>query len=77
MDANILRELQHPSNMHVREYRKCTFTIYNGKIQEKLENVGIRVKGGYSRQFMKKSWKMSFNTFVPKRELYQLKKLQL
>ena len=35
----------------------------NGEITEEVKNVGFRIKGGISRSFAKKNWKLSFNAF--------------
>ena len=42
-----------------------------------MSDVGFRLKGGASRNYFKKTWKLSFNKFEDGRKLYQQKKLQL
>jgi len=39
------------------------FWFYNGIVTKTLDNVGMRIKGGISRSWVKKGWKLSFNTF--------------
>lgn len=53
----------------------CGF--YNGNLGEVVNNVGIRVLGSTTKAFPKKSWKLSFSTFVSGRKWYQLKHLAL
>ena len=59
------------------EYRRCTMRFRNSRIDEIVENVGIRVRGNTSRTAIKKSWKLSFNTFVPDRKFHGLEKMNL
>eukprot|EP01094_Clydonella_sp_ATCC50884_P002791 TRINITY_DN1213_c0_g1_i2.p1 TRINITY_DN1213_c0_g1~~TRINITY_DN1213_c0_g1_i2.p1 ORF type:complete len:379 (+),score=115.14 TRINITY_DN1213_c0_g1_i2:1053-2189(+) len=47
----------------------------NDMATEVIENIGFRLKGGISRTFAKKTWKISFNEFVKGRTWYGLKKL--
>ena len=46
-----------------KEYKNATFTFYNGHVLEQLDNVGFRIKGGITRNFFKKTFKISFNKF--------------
>ena len=57
----------HPSTVH--------FT--NAYIDETIENVGFRLRGNTSRNAEKKSFKLSFNSFVPGRKFYDVEKLNL
>jgi len=41
------------------------FWFYNGIVTETLDRVGMRIKGGISRNWAKKPWKLSFNKFEP------------
>jgi hypothetical protein len=59
-----------------REYR-ARFTFDDGIMQQTLEHVGFRLRGNTSRVSAKKSFKVSFNTFVPGRKLFGLEKLNL
>ena len=42
-----------------------------------LSDVGFRLKGGASRNYVKKTWKLSFNKFEKGRKFYQQKKVAL
>ena len=66
-----------PYNAQTKEYKKATFQYYNGNISVAPMTIGLRIKGGASRNFIKKSWKISFNEFVSKQKLFQQKKLLL
>ena len=59
------------------EYRRCTVHFRNSIIDEVVENVGIRVRGNTSRTAIKKSWKLSFNSFVAGRKFHGLEKINL
>ncbi len=49
----------------------------NAWIDEKVDSVGFRIRGNTSRGSVKKSFKLSFNTFVPGRQFYGVDKLNL
>ncbi|MDT3696212.1 MAG: CotH kinase family protein [Ignavibacterium sp.] len=49
----------------------------NKYINENVENIGFRLRGNTSRHAYKKSFKVSFNTFVQGREFYGVDKLNL
>lgn len=49
----------------------------NAFIDEIVENVGFRLRGNTSRLAEKKSFKLSFNDFVPGREFYGVDKMNL
>jgi len=49
----------------------------NAFIDETVESVGFRLRGNTSRDSQKKSFKVSFNTFVPGRQFYGVDKLNL
>jgi hypothetical protein len=49
----------------------------NGNITETVSDIGFRMKGGVSRSFVKKNWKISFNAFEKGRKWYKMKKLLL
>ena len=77
LDPEDLATLILPSNQDVRIYKKADFSFYNGATTERMENVGFRIKGGASRAFSKKSWKISFSHFVEDRKWGQQKKISL
>jgi len=49
----------------------------NGVIHDTVENVGFRLRGNTSRYSLKKSFKVSFNSFVSGRKYYGIEKLNL
>lgn len=59
-----------------KEYT-CTFIFDNQNIRDTLYAVGFRLRGNTSRNAAKKSFKVSFNTFVSGRKYYGLEKLNL
>jgi CotH kinase protein/Lamin Tail Domain len=59
------------------EYRMCSVHFNNSMLEVTVDSVGIRVRGNTSRQALKKSWKLSFNTFVPGRQFHGLEKMNL
>ena len=69
--------LTNPVNQDIREYKHANFSFYNGPVSQRFEDVGMRIKGGASRAFSKKSWKISFNKFEKGRNWAQQKKIVL
>jgi hypothetical protein len=55
----------------------CTVRFHNQWIDETLDSVGITLRGNTSRNSQKKSFKLSFNTFIPGRDFYNLDKMNL
>ena len=55
----------------------ASFHFQNAYINETVENIGFRLRGNTSREAAKKSFKVSFNTFVSGREFYGVDKLNL
>ncbi|MBC8479012.1 MAG: CotH kinase family protein, partial [FCB group bacterium] len=53
------------------------FHIQNALINETVPDIGFRLRGNTSRDAQKKSFKISFNTFVQGREFYDVDKLNL
>jgi spore coat protein CotH len=49
----------------------------NNYINETVDSIGFRIRGNTSRVSQKKSFKVSFNTFIPGREFYGVDKLNL
>ncbi|MCW8849596.1 MAG: CotH kinase family protein, partial [Melioribacteraceae bacterium] len=49
----------------------------NAYINEVIDSVGFRIRGNTSRESFKKSFKLSFNTFVDGGEFYSLDKINL
>lgn len=59
-----------------REFR-ARFIFNNGKVNDTLQDIGFRLRGNTSRVSLKKSFKLSFNTFVKGREYHGLEKMNL
>ncbi len=55
----------------------AVFVFSNGTVNDTVENVGFRLRGNTSRVAAKKSFKVSFNTFVSGRKFYGLEKMNL
>jgi hypothetical protein len=53
------------------------FHFQNQYIDERVDSIGFRLRGGTSRESAKKSFKVSFNTFVRGRQFHGLDKLNL
>ena len=66
-DTNILSDSLHLASFHFK----------NKYIDETVDSVGFRLRGNTSRSAKKKSFKISFNTFVSGREFYGVDKLNL
>ncbi len=49
----------------------------NGYINESVDSIGFRLRGNTSRNSQKKSFKISFNTFINGREFYGVDKINL
>ncbi|QQS34835.1 MAG: CotH kinase family protein [Ignavibacteriales bacterium] len=55
----------------------AAFRFRNSFIDETVDSIGFRLRGNTSRHSQKKSFKVSFNTFVAGREFYGLDKMNL
>jgi spore coat protein CotH len=53
------------------------FGFNNGTINDTVQDVGFRLRGNTSRYAQKKSFKISFNTFVQGRKFYGIEKMNL
>lgn len=67
MYNNVESDSEHFATMHFK----------NNFIDESVDSIGFRLRGNTSRQSQKKSFKVSFNTFVKGREFYDVDKLNL
>ena len=72
-----LNTLLAPGNEESNYHYHATFIFNNGEIIDTVENVGFRLRGNTSRHAEKKSFKVSFNTYVPGRKWYGLEKLNI
>lgn len=55
----------------------AAFHFQNNLINESVDTIGFRLRGNTSRDSQKKSFKVSFNTFIQGREFYGVDKLNL
>jgi len=67
MYDNVESDSEHFATMHFK----------NNFIDESVDSIGFRLRGNTSRFSQKKSFKISFNTFVKGREFYNVDKLDL
>lgn len=67
LDENLESDSLHPAVFHFQ----------NAYINETVDDIGFRLRGNTSRYSAKKSFKVSFNTFVPGREFYGVDKMNL
>jgi len=65
------------ANPYADEEKMAGFTFSGNGITESLDQVGIRFKGNTSLNNQKKSFKISFNTYVPGRKFYGVEKLNI
>jgi spore coat protein CotH len=55
--------MQEPVNQQTKEYVPASFWFYNGAVSQTFDIIGVRIKGGASRGFSKKSFKLSLNEY--------------
>jgi spore coat protein H len=67
MLANPWNEVEYP----------CTMRFTNSVIDETVPDIRIKIRGSTSRNSIKKSFKLSFNSVVPGTRFYGLKKLNI
>lgn len=72
-----LKEILADGNEQSDHEFPATFSITKNGVTETVENVGFRLRGNTSRNSKKKSFKVSFNTFVKGREYRDLDKMNL
>lgn len=65
------------SNPESDHYFDAKFVYTYGNESDTVENIGFRLRGNTSRYAQKKSFKISFNEFVPGRTYQDVKKLNL
>ena len=58
-------------------YFMATFVFDDGTVRDTMQDVGFRLRGNTSRYAQKKSFKVSFNEYVPGRTYQGVKKLNL
>ena len=65
------------TNLNSNHHIKVDMIFDNGDVRDTVIDVGFRLRGNTSRQAAKKSFKLSFNTYVPGREFYGLEKMNV
>lgn len=66
-----------PGNESSNYHFHATMVFTTSTFSDTLDNVGFRLRGNTSRFAAKKSFKVSFNTYVPGREYFGVEKLNL
>lgn len=61
-----------PTNEDADTYAPAKLTFSNARFSQTFEKVGIRPKGSASRNFVKKSWKISLTAFNSSYSLFGL-----
>ncbi len=56
---------------------RAVFVFNNGSVHDTIPDIGFRLRGNTSRYSQKKSFKVSFNTFVQGQKYYGVEKLNL
>jgi hypothetical protein len=64
-------------NPDVEHYLSANFIYSYENLSDTVENIGFRLRGNTSRYSQKKSFKISFNEFVPGKTYQEVKKLNL
>jgi spore coat protein H len=72
-----LEELFDPQNAESDYHHIATFYFDNGEYRDTVENIGFRLRGNTSRNSQKKSFKISFNTYVDGGDWNGLEKLNI
>jgi spore coat protein CotH len=65
------------ANPHSDSMHAASISFQNAYVNEIVDSIGFRIRGNTSRNSMKKSFKVSFNTFKPRRQFYGLDKINL
>jgi len=66
-----------PWYYYIGFYFPCNMTFKNQFIDEKIENIGIALRGSGSRRLPKKSYKIDFNVFDDSKTFFGMKKIKL
>lgn len=77
INPDSLDELYEPDNWYSNHEYPATFVFKNQTGSDTLYDIGFRFRGNTSRDKIKKSFKVSFNTFQPGRKFYGVEKLNL
>lgn len=72
-----LAAILHPDSLFNDHEFPSTFVYSANGIQDTVYNVGFRLRGNTSRNSAKKSFKVSFNSFIPGNKYHGLEKMNL
>jgi len=75
IDPDTLEWIYNNVESDLEHYAVCHFQ--NNWINETVDSIGFRLRGNTSRYSQKKSFKISFNTFIQGKEFYGVDKLNL
>ncbi len=75
INPDTLKWIYENVNSDIEHY--AVFRFQNSWIDETIDSIGFRLRGNTSRDSQKKSFKVSFNTFISGREFYGVDKLNL
>jgi hypothetical protein len=77
IDPDSLAAMYNPDSLESDYEYPANFVFDNGVARDSLGMIGMRLRGNTSRFAAKKSFKVSFNTFVPGRKFHGIEKLNL
>ncbi|MBN2425413.1 MAG: CotH kinase family protein [Calditrichaceae bacterium] len=77
MDTSALNWMMADENVESDSMHLAHFTFSNKWVDEAMDSIGIRLRGNTSRESGKKSFKLSFNTFIRGQEFYDLDKMNI
>lgn len=71
-DLQYMYDNPHSDSLHLAQIH-----FKNSQINEVIDSVGFRIRGATSRESSKKSFKLSFNTFIKGQDFHSLEKMNL
>jgi spore coat protein H len=77
IDPDSLAQLLHPDNIWSDHEYPANFKYVSSVLNDSVGQIGFRLRGNTSRESAKKSFKVSFNTFVSGRKFHGYEKLNL
>ena len=77
IDPALLDSILAPGNEESDIEHPASFIYDDGLTIEEVESIGFRLRGNTSRYSLKKSFKVSFNSFVSGQKFYDVEKLNL
>ncbi len=77
IDQDSLDQLYLPENWYEDHEYPVEFVFHSSQLTDTLQDVGIRFRGNTSREKIKKSFKISFNTYEQGRKFQNVEKLNI